>query len=159
MLDLFEDHGQFWFIMELLPGGDLSERIRDGAMEEKEALKIIRAIADGLAYAHDKGIIHRDIKPANILFSDTMTAKLTDFGIAKLASSEVVTQLGLALGSPSYMSGTGRRPTGGCPQRPLCTRRYPVPDGHRCVAVQRRNHGDHEPAHHSGTAATDLRQQ
>ena len=104
VLDLFEDHGQFWFIMELLPGGDLSARIRDGAMAEKEALKIIRAIADGLAYAHDKGIVHRDIKPANILFSDTMTAKLTDFGIAKLASSEVVTQLGLALGSPSYMS-------------------------------------------------------
>lgn len=104
VLDLFEDHGQFWFIMELLPGGDLSERIRNGAMEEKEALKIIRAIADALAYAHDKGIIHRDIKPANILFSDTMTAKLTDFGIAKLASSDVVTQLGLALGSPSYMS-------------------------------------------------------
>lgn len=104
VLDLFEDRGQFWFIMELLPGGDLSERIRDGAMEEKEALRIIRSIADGLAYAHDKGIIHRDIKPANILFSDTMTAKLTDFGIAKLASSDVVTQLGLALGSPSYMS-------------------------------------------------------
>jgi tRNA A-37 threonylcarbamoyl transferase component Bud32 len=104
VLDLFEDHGQFWFIMELLPGGDLSERIRAGAMEEKEALRIVRAIADGLAYAHDKGIIHRDIKPGNILFSDTMTAKLTDFGIAKLTSSDVVTQLGLALGSPSYMS-------------------------------------------------------
>ena len=104
VLDLFEDHGQFWFIMELLPGGDLGERIGNGAMEEKEALRIIRSIADGLAYAHDKGIIHRDIKPANILFSDTMTAKLTDFGIAKLASSDVVTQLGLALGSPSYMS-------------------------------------------------------
>ena len=104
VLDLFEDHGQFWFIMELLPGGDLGERIRAGAMDEKEALRIVRAVADGLAYAHDKGIIHRDIKPGNILFSDTMTAKLTDFGIAKLTSSDVVTQLGLALGSPSYMS-------------------------------------------------------
>ncbi len=104
VLDLFEDHGHFWFIMELLPGGDLSALIRDGAMEEKDALRIIRSIADALAYAHDKGIIHRDIKPANILFSDTMTPKLTDFGIAKLASSEVMTQLGLALGSPSYMS-------------------------------------------------------
>lgn len=104
VLDLFEDRGQFWFIMELLPGGDLSERIRAGAIEEKEALRMIRAVADGLAYAHDKGIIHRDIKPGNILFSDTMTPKLTDFGIAKLTSSDVVTQLGLALGSPSYMS-------------------------------------------------------
>jgi hypothetical protein len=104
VLDLFEDNGQFWFIMELLPGGDLAERLRQGPIPEREALCITRDIADALSYAHNKGIIHRDIKPGNILFSESMSPKLTDFGIAKLGDSGVVTQMGLALGSPSYMS-------------------------------------------------------
>jgi serine/threonine-protein kinase len=102
--DLFEDEGRFWFVMEWLPGGDLEARAKQGPMAEAEAARIIAEVAEGLAHAHDKGIVHRDIKPANILFSDTGVAKLTDFGIAKLETSAVVTQLGMALGSPGYMS-------------------------------------------------------
>lgn len=102
--DLFEDEGRFWFVMEWLPGGDLEARVKQGPLAETEAARIIAEIADGLAHAHEKGIVHRDIKPANILFSDTGVAKLTDFGIAKLETSAVVTQLGMALGSPGYMS-------------------------------------------------------
>lgn len=104
VVDLFEDAGRFWFVMEWLPGGDLEARVKQGPLPEAEAARIIADVAEGLAHAHEQGIVHRDIKPANILFSNNGVAKLTDFGIAKLETSAVVTQLGMALGSPGYMS-------------------------------------------------------
>jgi serine/threonine protein kinase len=71
------------------------------------ATNIIRAVAEGLAFAHNKGIVHRDIKPMNILFNVDGIPKLVDFGIAKLVQSQqsvVHTREGLSLGSPTYMS-------------------------------------------------------
>ncbi len=104
VMDLFEDAGRFWFAMEWLSGGDLEQRLQAGPMAEAEAAGIIADIAAGLAAAHAKGFVHRDIKPANILFTDTGLAKLTDFGVAKNDSSAIVTQIGMTLGSPGYMS-------------------------------------------------------
>jgi hypothetical protein len=105
--DLVEDNNRFWIVMELLSGGDLEDRIERKRPTTKMATSIIRAVAEGLAFAHNKGIVHRDIKPMNILFTEDDIPKLVDFGIAKLVQSQksvVHTRDGLSLGSPTYMS-------------------------------------------------------
>lgn len=105
--DLVEEDNRFWIVMELLSGGDLDQRIEKNPPNVKTATNIIRAIAEGLAFAHNKGIVHRDIKPMNILFNSDGIPKLVDFGIAKLVQSSqsvVHTRDGLSLGSPTYMS-------------------------------------------------------
>ncbi len=61
-------------------------------------------MAEALSYAHKHGVIHRDFKPANVILSMEGAAKITDFGLAKIAQSSVHTQVGSLLGSPAYMS-------------------------------------------------------
>lgn len=105
--DLLEENNHFWIVMELLSGGDLEARIEKNRLTSQESVAIIRAVAEGLAFAHNKGVIHRDIKPMNILFNADGVPKLVDFGIAKLVQSQqsvVLTREGLSLGSPTYMS-------------------------------------------------------
>jgi len=103
--DLLEESGCFWIVMEILSGGSLSERIHEStAMSITDSVEIACCIAEGLGFAHSEGIVHRDVKPMNVLFSANGTAKLTDFGTAKLAESGLQTQEGLILGSPAYMS-------------------------------------------------------
>lgn len=77
------DQGYFYIAMELVGGGSLEQRIRkEGSIKEREALKIGREVAEGLRAAQQLGLIHRDVKPANILFTETGTAKVVDFGLA-----------------------------------------------------------------------------
>ncbi len=80
------DQGYFYIAMELVTGGSLEQRIRrEGAIKETEALRIGREVAEGLRAAQQQGLIHRDVKPANILFTETGTAKVVDFGLALFA--------------------------------------------------------------------------
>jgi hypothetical protein len=98
------DDGRPYFSMELLPGGDLRQRIRDG-LRGNEVLRILRQLAEGLRAVHERGIVHRDIKPANVLFRENGDAVLTDFGIAKATNVDVeLTHAGLVVGSPAYSS-------------------------------------------------------
>lgn len=77
------DQGYFYIAMELVDGGNLEQRIRrDGRIKETEALRIGLEVAEGLRAAQQMGLIHRDVKPANILFTETGTAKVVDFGLA-----------------------------------------------------------------------------
>lgn len=102
----FNSHGPYYyFSMEFLAGGTLSEQIETGLTTER-ALIIIQQIAKALAYAHQFGIIHRDIKPRNILFRQDGTPILSDFGIAKMMDAEAtqLTASGIVMGSPRYMS-------------------------------------------------------
>lgn len=90
--------------MEYLEGGDLRQRIREG-VEVDEALRLVEAIAGCLGFAHKAGVVHRDVTPANILFRQDGTPLLTDFGIARLVSSQsVLTVTGDVLGTPGYLS-------------------------------------------------------
>ena len=101
----FRKHGTSLLLsMEYLPGGTLKERIKRG-LAKPQVLEIAASMARALAYAHRNGVVHRDVKPANILFREDDTPVLTDFGIARfLDDSTRLTQPGLSMGSPRYMS-------------------------------------------------------
>ena len=97
-----------WYTMPFIEGESLRTRLaRQGDLPVKEAVHILREVADALAHAHRKGVVHRDIKPDNIMLSGRH-ALVTDFGVAKAVSESTggssLTSMGLALGTPSYMA-------------------------------------------------------
>src|SRR5438093_2584362 len=97
-----------FYVMPFVPGESLRHRLtREGKLPVTDAVRILHEIADALAHAHAEGVIHRDIKPENILLVGSH-AVLTDFGVARaLAESRSggrITDTGLALGTPGYMS-------------------------------------------------------
>nr|WP_295680560.1 Stk1 family PASTA domain-containing Ser/Thr kinase [uncultured Lachnoclostridium sp.] len=101
--DVGDDDGLYYIVMELVEGITLKKFIeRKGKLEIKEAVGIAIQIAQGMEAAHDNHIIHRDIKPQNIIISRDGKVKVTDFGIAKAASTNTVTQN--AIGSVHYLS-------------------------------------------------------
>lgn len=81
--DIFEENNTAYIVMEYLKGGNLLDRIPENGMKEEHALDIIRQVCDALKYIHTQDILHLDIKPKNILFRDSETAVLIDFGISK----------------------------------------------------------------------------
>ena len=94
-----------YMAMEFLEGKELKALLADKKpLALATALDIAAQVADGLAYAHENDIVHRDIKPANIMILKSGLAKIMDFGIARMRTSEVRTQTGVLLGSPPYMS-------------------------------------------------------
>ena len=92
-----------YLVMEFIPGITLESLGEGGALPQEKALELTRQIAEALDYAHARGIVHRDIKPANIIVDAEGRAKITDFGIAKVATSKF-TQTGMVLGTPAFMS-------------------------------------------------------
>jgi tRNA A-37 threonylcarbamoyl transferase component Bud32 len=103
--DLIAAGDQLWIVMELVEGEGLDRYLaREGQIGASAAIHFARQMANGLACAHDAGIVHRDFKPANVLVSRDRRVKIMDFGIAKLAGSSVATQIGTVLGTPAYMS-------------------------------------------------------
>ena len=98
-------HGSnYYMALEYANGGNLNERVREG-MSALQTLEYLKQIASALGYAHARGFVHRDVKPANILFRADGTLLLSDFGIAKaVGSGTQLTQFGLTLGTPYYMS-------------------------------------------------------
>lgn len=104
MLDAVQEQGQHYLIMELVEGGSLADVIAtDSPLPVERVLKIALEIADALTRAHHLNIIHRDLKPANILISADGTPRLTDFGIARTADSQM-TETGALLGTLAYLS-------------------------------------------------------
>ncbi|MFC2167114.1 protein kinase, partial [Acidobacteriota bacterium] len=99
-----EAEDQTYIAMEFIEGQTLKDRIASGPLEIEEAVKIVTQVAEGLGEAHTKGIIHRDIKPANIILTDKGTAKIMDFGIAKLKTGEDLTIASTLIGTVAYMS-------------------------------------------------------
>ncbi len=107
MYESGEAEGLLYYVMPYVEGETLRDRLRrESQLPVEDALKIAREISEALAYAHAQGIIHRDIKPANILLGGGH-AMVADFGIARAVTAtatEPLTQTGLAVGTPQYMS-------------------------------------------------------
>ena len=97
-----------YYVMPLIEGESLRAKlIREGELPVGEAVRILRDVADALAYAHKQGVVHRDIKPDNVLLSGEHSL-VTDFGVAKAVSDSTggqsLTSMGVALGTPAYMA-------------------------------------------------------
>ena len=105
IFDAGEEHDLAYIAMEYLKGKDLVPYTKQpNLLPPEKVLSIVERVADALGYAHGMGVVHRDIKPANIMYEpETDTAKVTDFGIARVTDSSK-TKTGMVLGTPSYMS-------------------------------------------------------
>ena len=110
-----EAEGHVFLVMELIEGETLRERLRSGPLPVAETVRIGKAIARGLAKAHEKGIVHRDLKPENVMITREGDVKILDFGLAKLheagsltvlgeaKTEQQITEEGRVLGTPAYM--------------------------------------------------------
>jgi serine/threonine-protein kinase len=107
LLDSGEADGLLYYVMPFIAGQSLRDRLtREEQLPIEDALRIIRDVASALDYAHRQGILHRDIKPENILLSEG-EAVVADFGIARaihVAGGKALTQTGIVVGTPAYMS-------------------------------------------------------
>jgi serine/threonine-protein kinase len=102
--DFGEEDGVAFLAMELVEGSDLRERLKAGALPSADALDVAHQVAEGLGYAHERGIVHRDIKPGNIMLQKRGQAKIMDFGLARMRVADHKTSTGMVLGTPKYMS-------------------------------------------------------
>ncbi len=114
--DSGETAGQLWFIMPFVQGESIRQRLtRERQLAVEEALRIATEVARALDYAHRQGVIHRDIKPENILLTSEGDTLVADFGIGRAlgaAAGEQLTETGMVVGTPAYMSpeqGAGER--------------------------------------------------
>ena len=112
--DVGEFEGRQYLVMECVDGGTLKDWAKEKKRTPKEIAELLTGVADGLAAAHEAGMLHRDVKPTNILIARNGYAKLADFGLAKLAPAERIevdpsssllpSQKGAILGTIAYMS-------------------------------------------------------
>ena len=102
----FTRDGRLVVVMPVVTGPSLRDVVRTPpGLAPREAVELVRQVADGLAAAHAAGVIHRDVKPANVLIeAATGRAKLTDFGLARAADDASLTHDGTLVGTPEYMS-------------------------------------------------------
>lgn len=102
-----EESRQLWIVTELIHGRNLAQILEttpSGWLHPAIAASIVREICRALASAHEHGVVHRDVKPENVMITHQGTVKLMDFGIAKIQRITNMTQTGIFMGSPSYMS-------------------------------------------------------
>jgi len=106
IFDVGEDAGILYLAMEYVAGGSFAQRIVEpDPLPVEEKIRVVAEVAEALGHAHERGVIHRDVKPANILLTESLSAKVTDFGIGKLLSGDTdLTSTGQMVGSPAYMS-------------------------------------------------------
>jgi len=102
--DYGEEGDLAYIAMEYVDGDELKDHLEAGeTLPVADSLHIMLQVLDALEYSHQRGVIHRDIKPANIMITADGSIKIADFGIAKMDSSHL-TQAGMVLGTPTYMS-------------------------------------------------------
>jgi aminoglycoside phosphotransferase (APT) family kinase protein len=105
LLDHGEHDGRPFLVLERCDGGTLAEALAaDGPFGPDRAASIGAELADGLAHAHARGVVHRDVKPSNVLLCADGTAKLADFGIARLHDASALTGTGFTIGTAAYLA-------------------------------------------------------
>jgi serine/threonine-protein kinase len=106
VIDRGEDAGREYIVFELVDGENLKELVvRSGPLPVRRAVELAVAVADGLSFAHEHGLVHRDVKPQNILLSKEGAIKVTDFGIARsLGVERGLTETGTVVGTGEYLS-------------------------------------------------------
>ncbi len=102
--DVGQQDDIFYFVMSHVGGGNLEDRLRQGALPLAQALALLTPLAEALDAAHAHGLVHRDIKPSNILLTEDGRPMLVDFGIARSADGLNRTLTGQLIGTPAYMS-------------------------------------------------------
>lgn len=98
------EDGVAWIAYELLPGPDLRDILKKGAMTWQDTVRLGIQLAGALSEAHGHGILHRDVKPENVIQAEPGRYKITDFGIARWREGGIKTQHGMILGTPRYMA-------------------------------------------------------
>jgi serine/threonine-protein kinase len=106
VIDRGDDDGRQYIVFEYVEGENLKELVvRSGRLPVPQALELVLAVADGLSFAHEHGLVHRDVKPQNVLLNNEGEVKVTDFGIARsLHVEHGVTQTGTVLGTGEYLA-------------------------------------------------------
>ena len=103
--DFWKDKNSLYLVMEYLEGKNLEEILESiGPLPISATMMVVARVADALHYSHQRGIIHRDVKPSNVFITRRGEVKLTDFGIAYTPQEPTLTQKGMAIGTPAYMS-------------------------------------------------------
>jgi Flp pilus assembly protein TadD len=96
--------GDMYIAMARYKGKSLKDAVEEGSLSASDVIAVAAQIAEGLASAHEQGIVHRDIKPSNVFLTSDATVKILDFGLAKLAGQMKWTRPGMTLGTVDYMS-------------------------------------------------------
>jgi hypothetical protein len=105
MHDINREKETYFITMEYVPGEDLKTVIRrTGRLPEDEAVPIAGQVCEGLTEAHRLGVVHRDLKPQNIMIDGDGNVRIMDFGIARSLAAKGVTEAGMIIGTPDYMS-------------------------------------------------------
>ncbi len=105
VFDVVEEGNAAYLVMEYIPGETLAAVLnRTSIPDPAFTLRVLRDMAAALDYTHARGIIHRDIKPANVMIDTSQTAKIMDFGIARIADTRTSTPTGMVMGTIEYMS-------------------------------------------------------
>jgi predicted ATPase/predicted Ser/Thr protein kinase len=108
MVAAVEDGGRHYLVMEYVAGGSLQDLLDaqrpDRSLSVPRVLEIALDLADALTRAHRLGILHRDLKPANVLLAEDGTPRLSDFGIARVSEGPRLTQTGVLVGTPDFLS-------------------------------------------------------
>ncbi len=105
VFDYVQENGRTGIVMEFVEGETLAERIeREGPLDETDAVRTTSALLAALSVAHEAGIVHRDVKPGNVMITTTGTVKVTDFGIARAAGHQTLTETGMVVGTAHYLS-------------------------------------------------------
>jgi serine/threonine protein kinase len=99
-----EDGGWLYFVMELVPGGDLRRAVVNGTVTREQTMPLILGVGDALVEAHAKGVVHRDVKPANILLDASGAPRLTDFDLVAVGDTTGGTRTGAAMGTYLFMA-------------------------------------------------------
>lgn len=97
-----EDGGYYYFVMEYMEGGDLRQAVLKGHLSRDELLRVVLAVGEALAFAHERGVLHRDVKPGNILLNAQGQPKLTDFDLVRAIDTTGGTRTGSMLGTFLY---------------------------------------------------------